>query len=93
MDREAWWATVHEVAKRVGYDLATKLNNNKKANIYFIMFDHQQCVRYIGQSSIDPVLTNVEIKAQRFLVLHHYCLQMASRYVSVTVNYALESLE
>ena len=37
MDREAWWATVHEVAKRVGYDLETKLNNNKKANIYFIM--------------------------------------------------------
>ena len=36
MDREAWWATVHEVAKRVGYGLATKLNNNK-ADIYFIM--------------------------------------------------------
>ena len=24
MDREAWWAIVHRVAKRVGQDLATK---------------------------------------------------------------------
>ena len=24
MDRGAWWATVHEVTKRVGHDLATK---------------------------------------------------------------------
>ena len=24
MDREGWWATVHEVAKRVGHNLATK---------------------------------------------------------------------
>ena len=24
MDRGAWWATLHRVAKRVGHDLATK---------------------------------------------------------------------
>ena len=26
-DREAWWAIVHGVAKRVGHDLVTKQNN------------------------------------------------------------------